>query len=289
MTLRSRTSPCRAVLVVPLAVVLLAGGCRQVSTSPDERAATSGAQAAKAPGYLKPEERPDGVALLPAPPAPGSAAAEADAATYRRLFALESTVRWQLAAADANLKFPQAANTYGCALGIRVDPEGTPRLYTLLHRTIVDAGQSTSQAKLKYGRTRPFEETGDRTCVPEDEDTLRGSPSYPSGHASLGYVWGEVLALVVPERAAALRERAYQFGQSRVVCRVHHQSDVDAGRRVGEAVMPRLQQNAEFLADLAAARVEAQQTRIRAAGPGADCAAETRALSLTATSNALAP
>lgn len=287
--MRFRTVSSRAVLIVPLTLLLLASGCRQVSPSPYERAATSSAQAAKAPGYLKPEERPDSIALLPPPPAPGSQAAEADMATYQRMQSLAGSARWTLAAQDANLKFPQAANAYACALGIRVDPEVTPRLYTLLHRTIVDAGQSTYPAKVKYGRTRPFEETGDPSCVPEDEGALRGSPSYPSGHASLGYVWGEVLAAVAPDRAVALRDRAYQFGRSRVVCRVHHQSDVEAGRRVGAAVMPRLYQNAEFLADLAAAKVEAQQARARAADPGTDCAAEARALSATPPPSALTP
>ncbi len=107
---------------------------------------------------------------------------------------------------------------------------------------------------------------------------LRGNASYPSGHASLGYVWGEVLAQVSPDRAAALRARAYEFGQSRVICRVHRQSDVDAGRMVGQAVMPRLQLDPEFQADLAAARIEAQQARKRPAAPARNCEVEAAAL-----------
>ena len=121
--------------------------------------------------------------------------------------------------------------------------ETAPRLYSLLQRVVIDAGQSTAKAKQKYRATGPFEVTGDPTCVPEDEKVLRGNASYPSGHASLGHVWGEVLAELLPERAVAARARAYEFGQSRVVCRVHRQSDVDAGRIVGQAVFERLHQD----------------------------------------------
>lgn len=260
-----------------LALVLLLSGCGETSAQ-SERVATSAAAAAKTPGYLEPAERPDSVALLPPPPARGSAESRTDEDIYRRLSALAGTARWQLAAADADLKFPHAANVFACALGINVDPTSTPHLYTLLQRTIIDAGQSTYPAKLKYGTNRPFEDTGNPTCVPADESALRGNPSYPSGHASLGYVWGEVLAQVLPDRAAALRARGYEFGQSRVICRVHWQSDVDAGRMVGQAVMPRLQQDPEFQADLAAARIEAQQALKRPVAPGRDCSAEAAAL-----------
>lgn len=263
-------------LVLPLAALLLVVGCREVRSPPADRVATSAA--AKAPGYLEADERPDSVALLPPPPAPGSKEAEADAASYRELKRLEGTPRWALAQSDADLKFPDAPNAFSCALGIRIDPETTPHLYTLMHRTIIDAGQSTYKAKLKYNRQRPFVDTGDPTCVPEDESILRGNGSYPSGHASLGFVWGEVLAEAVPDRAAALRERAYQFGQSRVVCRVHYQSDVDAGRAVGAAVMPVLRANAEYQADMAAAKAEARKARAKAQGTGRDCDMETRAL-----------
>ena len=271
------------VLISLCASVIALSGCREVAPAATDRVPTSAAAAAKAPGYLAPEARPDGIALVPPPPAPGSPGFQRDERVYAELGKFEGTARWRLAAADANLKFPAAANVFACALGIQVDQATTPRLYTLLQRTIIDAGQSTYPAKLKYGRNRPFEDTGDPTCVPEDESALRGNESYPSGHASLGYVWAEVLAEVMPDRADALRARGYEFGQSRVVCRVHRQSDVDAGRMIGQAVVPRLHQNAEFLADLSAAKGEAQRARQRGAGPGRDCDAEAAALQAVTT------
>lgn len=279
----------RAWLLLPLAAMALSADGKDLRTAPSEPAPTAAAAAEKAPGYLKPEERPDGIALLPTPPAPGSKEAAADVARYREFKPLEGTARWMQAQTDASLTFPEAPNAFACALGMRIDPETTPRLYTLLQRTIIDAGQSTSLAKQKYNRDRPFEYTGDPTCTPEDEAGLRSNGSYPSGHASLGYVWSEVLAEAAPERAAALRERGYQFGQSRAVCRVHYQSDVDAGRAIGAAVMPILRANAEYRADMEAAKIETRKARERAQGTGRDCAAEAAALRPTAPQSAVAP
>jgi acid phosphatase (class A) len=258
-------------------------GCRDVVTSAaGGREGTSASAAARDPGYLTPEERPDSVALLPPPPAPGSPEAAADEAIYRKLDALQGTARWRLAATDANLKFPGAANVFSCAVGINVTEATTPRLYALLQRTVIDAGQSTAKAKQHYKRDRPFEVTGDPTCVPEDEKVLRGNASYPSGHASLGYVWGEVMAELVPDRAVAARARAYEFGQSRVICRVHRQSDVDAGRIVGQAVIERLHQDEEFVADMAAAKMEVKKARRHGPPAGRDCHAEAATLQVTA-------
>lgn len=269
-------------LVPSMAAIALVSGCQTAPPPQEPRTSSSSQVAAQLAGYLRPEERPDSVVLLPPPPARGSKEAAADLASYAQMRGLEGSARWQVAHDDASLKFPAAANHYACALGFSVDPATTPHLYTLLHRTVVDAGQSTYPAKQKYNRKRPFEDTGDASCVPEDEQMLRTNASYPSGHASLGYVWGEVLAEVVPDRATELRERGYQFGQSRVVCRLHYQSDVDGGRAVGAAVMPALRANAEYRADVAAAKLEAQQARARGAGPGRDCAAEAAALRVTA-------
>ena len=55
---------CRAWLVLPLAALLLSAGCSGLRPAPGDRAATSAAAAGKAAGYLKPGERPDGIALL---------------------------------------------------------------------------------------------------------------------------------------------------------------------------------------------------------------------------------
>ena len=280
--IHAKTPTIALAVLCSVGITLSMGGCGVPphSTSGD-RVSTSAQAAARTAGYLRPEERPDSVSLIPPPPAKGSAGFDRDERIYREMLPLQGSPRWRMAAADANLKFPGAPNAFACELGISITPDSTPHLYTLMQRTVIDAGQSTYPAKQKYNRDRPFMITGDDTCVPGDEPLLRSNAAYPSGHASLGYVWGELLAEVAPDRADALRARGYQFSESRVVCRVHWQSDVDAGRKVGEAVIARLHQDAQFLADLAAARAEVVRARSSGQPAGRDCAAEAAALAVT--------
>ena len=64
------------------------------------------------------------------------------------------------------------------------------------------------------------------------------------------------------EEAAQLTlQRGFDFGQSRVVCRVHWQSDVAAGRLVASATYARLQSDPVFQAQRTLARKELAAAR----------------------------
>ncbi len=120
-------------------------------------------------GYLDRKQLPDSLALLPPPPAPGSAQASAEMDALKRTRALPDTPRWALATNDAELKFPAAASTLECALQAPISEQGTPNLYMLLRRTLTDAG-------------------------------LAKDGSYPSGHTSAGWAWALVLVQAVALR-----------------------------------------------------------------------------------------
>lgn len=230
-------------------------------------------------GYLDRKVLPDSLALLPPPPAEGSARKAADLDTHRQTRALRNTPRWEQAARDVNLKFPEAAGVFACTLDIPVSQEATPHLNMLLRRSLVDAGFATYKAKDHYQRKRPFAELGETTCFPKEEAHLSKDGAYPSGHAALGWAWGLILAQLVPDKANALIQRGHAFGDSRVVCGVHWQSDLEAGRTVGAAAVARLQSDPVFQAQarLAAGEIAAA----RAKGLKSDlphCAAEAAAL-----------
>ena len=75
-----------ATLLVLAGLIAWFVGCRDVVPSATGgREGTSAAAAAKSPGYLLPEERPDSIALIPPPPAPGTPEFAADEAVYRKL------------------------------------------------------------------------------------------------------------------------------------------------------------------------------------------------------------
>lgn len=229
-------------------------------------------------GYLDRKLLPDSLALLPPPPAAGSAAAAADEAAYRQTRALAGTPRWQFAAQDANLHYPELMGTFACAAGMDIDAQKTPHLSMLLRRTATDAGLATYRAKDHYKRTRPFAAAGDATCYPVDDASLRGDGSYPSGHTALGWAQALVLAELMPEKADAVLARGFAYGQSRMICGAHWQSDVDMGRHIGAAALARLHADPVFQAQLRAAAVEVKAARAAGVTPRGDCAAEAAAL-----------
>lgn len=235
-------------------------------------------QSAPMAGYLTSAAIPSSGKLAPAPPVAGSGAMARDEEVSKSALAMHGTSRWDLAINDSVLSFPQAAQTFSCALNLPVSEEKTPKLIALMRRTLADAGRATSEAKQLYMRTRPFAVNGKPLCTPDREDALRKDGSYPSGHASIGFAFGLVLSEVAPERATELVARGRAFGQSRLVCNVHWQSDVLEGQMISAAVVARLNAEPTFRADVAAARAEADALRAQGLTSTGNCAAEAEAL-----------
>jgi acid phosphatase (class A) len=230
-------------------------------------------------GYLPKGATPSSLTLLPAPPAKGSATQARDDAMAKIARSLNGSPRWSQATLDADLKFPGAANTYSCAVGVDINPTTTPRLFVLLQRTLIDAGLATYPTKTKYQRPRPFMVAGGDICTPAADAGLRKDGSYPSGHSSVGWAWALILAEAAPDRQDAILARGRAFMQSRVICNVHWLSDIEAGGLVGTSVVARLNDDPVFRADLEAAKAEIAAARAAGQAPTRDCKAEAAALS----------
>jgi len=229
-------------------------------------------------GYLPRNTLPNSLALLPPPPAAGSAALMCDEEASQKALALRGTPRWTLAKEDANLMFPQAAGTFSCALDAPITEQDTPHLYMLLRRTLIDAGHSTDAAKDHYNRTRPFVVNKESSCTPDDEKFLKTNGSYPSGHAASGWAWALILTEISPDQTDAILARGRAFGESRVICNVHWESDVIEGRFMGAGTVARLHADPAFRADLEAAKTELAAVRAKGPKPQRDCAAEAAAM-----------
>ena len=230
------------------------------------------------PGFLPRDQLPDSLALLPPPPARGSAAFARDEAARRDARALRGSARWKLASSDADLAFPHAPAAFSCAAGVTISKEATPRTFALLGRSFIDIGLSTYRAKNRYQRTRPFVMHPAGTCYPKDEAALRKDGSYPSGHSAIGWGWALILAELLPDRADPIFRRGWDFGQSRIVCGVHWQSDVDAGRVIASAAVARLHADSAFRQELEGARTELAAMRANNPPNAASCASEAAAL-----------
>ena len=155
----------------------------------------------------------------------------------------------------------------------------TPRLYAMMQKVLSDFGLSTYGVKNKYNRVRPFVAHEEATCRADQEAILRGDGSYPSGHTAAGWGWALIFSQINPERSNELFRRGLAFGQSRVICNAHWQSDVDAGRIMAAATVARLQTDPAFLADLKAAAAEVNAAKTTPSTSMSDCAAEAAALS----------
>lgn len=207
------------------------------------------------PGYLEFKQLPNSVVLLPPPPKDGSLVAQRDEEISNAYLENKDSVVWKQAQIDAVLYFPEALQAFANAIGFEISESKTPNLYILLRRTLNDVSLSTYAAKKQYMRPRPFMVNGEPTCTPDIEDHLKDG-SYPSGHAAIGWAWALILAEIFPERSNHILDRGRAYGQSRVVCNVHWQSDVDEGRFMGAGTLARLHANRTFQADLKAAKKE---------------------------------
>lgn len=207
--------------------------------------------------YLKNAQAIDSLALLPPPPAVGSIAFLNDQAMYEQGRLQRSTERGKLAAEDANLSSGGVANAFSGAFGSPITAKETPELHKLLTNMIEDAGDlATRSAKEHYMRIRPFAFYGVPTCNTTEQDKLAKNGSYPSGHTSIGWATALVLSEINPERQNEILKRGYDLGQSRVICGYHWQSDVDAARIVGSAVVATLHTNPAFQQQLQKAKDE---------------------------------
>lgn len=207
-------------------------------------------------GYLAPDALPDSLVLLPPPPAPDSAEAAAERASFLETRALAGTPRWRQAADDAEAFGDKAHASFACTAGVAITVKDTPTLSRMLDRMTVDAGQSVGGAKMKYNRPRPLVGHDDApVCVPR-EAWMQTNPSYPSSSAAAGWAWALVLAELLPRQATPIITRGLAAGESRAICGVHWPSDVTAGRTMGAALVARLHADPAFLKDLETAKAE---------------------------------
>lgn len=230
-------------------------------------------------GYLPINERIDSKAILPPPPKTPAETAT-DVAVSRAALSLKGSARWDLAASDANVNFPEAAGVYSCALGAPITPQDTPFLYQLLRRVASDAGYAGDGAKDAYRRDRPFVDNKQTPCTPEEMHHLGADRSYPSGHSATGAAWALLLVELAPDRAVPILRRGQAFADSRVICNMHWQSDTIQGRFVGTYSYARVQASPAFQADMRRARAEIAAVRAKGLPPSRDCAAEARALAM---------
>lgn len=224
-------------------------------------------------GYLPLAEVPDGLAVLPPPPAPDGPQKAADRAVFAATRRLAGTPRWQLAAEDVE---SGPFEHFACALGVRLTARSAPLTARLLDRA--STAGVVDPVKDMYRVPRPYLGGEAPICQPRTEH-LAANGDYPSGHTANGWMEALILAELVPDRATAILARGRAFGESRMICGAHSLSAVEAGWLAGAAATAALHGSATFRADMDAARAELASARATAPAAGlARCRAEAAAL-----------
>lgn len=180
------------------------------------------------------------VQIEPAP-APGSAVDRNDLAVLRE---------WQdrRTPAQCAAALAQARAAYEEFFG-QASPFGTPtppavaaffaRLHHELYTEVV-------AVKNRYARPRPYNRNeGLSTCLGQVRDA-----SYPSGHAVNSRFFADALTELAPARGDEFRALADQAALNRVIGGVHHPSDIEAGKLLGDRLFAEYMKSPAFRADL---------------------------------------
>lgn len=212
--------------------------------------------------YIFLKDMPDAGVYLPPPPDTASLVYADDIIQWQWGKMQRDTPRGALANYDGKWGHEVVAEIYSSLFGFEISEKNTPAIWKFLMKTSYTGNSSTSTAKRKYMRTRPFAQFNESTWSEYDNaEDLRHNGSYPSGHTSLFWTISLAFAEMVPELQDTILQRAYQYSESRVIVGAHYQSDVDAGRLAASAAFARLHTSPYYLADLKAARKEFDKFR----------------------------
>jgi acid phosphatase (class A) len=207
----------------------------------------SSAAKAREAFYLNPAEV-DLIHVLEPPPAADSPAGQADMQAV--LAAVNSRT-------DAQIKHVQADDQrivfrFADVMGANFRPESLPLAAQFFQHVYDDGNAATVAAKAYIKRQRPF------VVDPDIKIIVVQAPdfSYPSNHSTFAYEAAILLAAMVPEKAAAIFERAADYGHNRVIAGVHFPTDIEAGRISASVIDNTLLHDAHFLSDFERAKSE---------------------------------
>jgi acid phosphatase (class A) len=199
--------------------------------------------------YLNPAQV-DLIQILAPPPAPDSAKGKADLQAVLDAQRDRTPAEVKSAQADARLSVFRFADVVGPGF----KPDKLPFATQFFARVVIEDEHAIDVAKAIFHRPRPY--VLDHAVKPAVPTTMNGYTSYPSGHATFAYATAIVLANMVPEKAAAIFDRADRFAENRVIGGVHYPTDLQAGRISASVIANVLLHDPRFEADFRRARGE---------------------------------
>ena len=189
--------------------------------------------------------------ILPPPPLEGSIANKLELEFIKNKIAILSDKEKSLATKDA---LNESVNFISDTLS-GFDIDKLPKTRTLFEKVQYNASYESRLFKNHFMSKRPYQLDSDiHACVPPKPSNL--DRSYPSGHTTMGYAMGIVLANLIPAKSVEIMERTRLYGENRINCGAHFPSDVAGGQVLGTLVAVELLRNSEFKLLLDGARDE---------------------------------
>jgi acid phosphatase (class A) len=189
--------------------------------------------------------------FLPPSPAQDSVQTQDEMAELKAIAARSSAEEVAAATRDAKDETPDIFNG---AIGF--DIAAMPQTRRLLALVADEEDGDSKVAKTYFHRLRPYAaDPSLKSCEPLKPGKAVNN-SYPSGHATLAFSMGVVLAQLMPAKSQAIMARAKEYAERRLVCGVHYRSDIVAGQQFGTILALRLMETPSFRAGMAAAAAE---------------------------------
>ncbi|BDU72762.1 phosphatase PAP2 family protein [Mesoterricola silvestris] len=202
------------------------------------------------------------LSALPAPPLPGTLAAEADLETILQLQAwrTEAEVAWARGLDHLDIF------AAGAAVGPWFTRAALPRCAQFLEEALGDGEHLNKVAKLTFRRLRPpYFDARVKPCVPilpwPKGEPPAGFYSYPSGHSTSIFILVELLGELVPDRREALTKWAHRAAWSRMLAGMHFPSDDMGGKHLAAIAVKAMRTNPAFRESMAACAQEIQAAR----------------------------
>ena len=106
-----------------------------------------------------------------------------------------------------------------------------------LDRIIKESAKFIMKLKYHFNRPRPYQVAKfyGMDLNGTELDSMK-TPSYPSGHATQGYLVGEVLSRFDPDNAVTYRQKAEDIAHSRIVAKAHYPSDKRYGKKISKVL-----------------------------------------------------
>ncbi len=186
--------------------------------------------------------------VLPPPPVAGSEAAKVD------MQAVETAVRARSPDDERRItaNLPCTLDRFAGVLGPAFTAETMPVTAVLIEHVFQDGELAVLAAKAAIARPRPYTVKPDLATFGHRSD----STSYPSGHATFGYLAATVLSRLVPGKRQALFAFAASYGENRMIAGTHFPSDLEAGKIAAAVIAEVLFRDPRFERDLDRAAAE---------------------------------